>query len=66
MNIKKGFFRIIAVLTLLSAAAGFLRLITSETDAQAEAGFLLMVGGPAVIIAASLIIGWIVKGFYEK
>jgi len=66
MNAKKGCFRIAVVLSLLTAAAGFVRLITASADTQAQAGFLTMVGGPVVVIAVYLIVGWIVKGFTES
>ena len=63
MNAKKGCFRIVVVLSLLSALGGFVRLVTATENAQAEAGFLAMVGGPVIIIALYLILYWIVKGF---
>jgi hypothetical protein len=66
MNAKKGCFRIVVVLSLLTASAGFVRLITASEDSQAQAGFLAMVGGPVVITAVYLILCWIVKGFTES
>jgi len=66
MNAKKGCFRIVIALSLLASGGGFARMITAVNDGQAQAGLAAMIGGPVVVLAVSLIVWWIVKGFNES